>query len=76
MYDTLHPFASGYEIDGGSMAPCGFWIYLPTADAGTDQNVNPGDAVTLNGSGSTDALGTIVSYAWVQTRWKSGRYPR
>ena len=66
MYDTLHPFASGYE----KMAEAwllGLLDILPTADAGTDQNVNPGAAVTLNGSGSTDALGTIVSYAWVQT---------
>ncbi len=66
MYDTLHPFASGYE----KMAEAwllGLLDILPTADAGTDQNVNPGDAVTLNGSGSTDAIGTIVSYAWVQT---------
>jgi len=66
MYDPLHPFASGYE----KMAEAwllGLLDILPTADAGTDQNVNPGDAATLNGSGSTDALGTIVSYAWVQT---------
>jgi hypothetical protein len=66
MYDPLHPFASGYE----KMAEAwllGLLDILPTADAGTDQNVNPGDAVTLNGSGSTDALGTIVSYVWVQT---------
>jgi lysophospholipase L1-like esterase len=66
MYDTLHPYARGYE----KMAEA--WLFglldiLPTADAGTDQDVNPGNAVTLNGSGSTDTLGTIVSYAWVQT---------
>ena len=66
MYDTLHPFASGYE----KMAEAwllGLLDILPKADAGTDQNVNPGNVVTLNGGGSTDALGTIFAYAWVQT---------
>jgi len=66
MYDTLHPFASGYEKMADAWL-LGLLDILPTADAGTDQNVNPGDAVTLNGSGSTDAIGTIVSYEWVQT---------
>ena len=66
MYDTIHPFASGHE----KMADA--WLFglleiLPTADAGTDQNVNPGDAVSLSGSGSHDALGTIVAYSWTQT---------
>ena len=36
----------------------------PTADAGPDQNVNEGDAVTLDGSASSDADGTISSYLW------------
>jgi lysophospholipase L1-like esterase len=66
MYDTLHPFARGYEKMAEAWLQ-GLREILPTADAGTDQNVNPGDTVTLNGSGSTDALGTIVAYAWVQT---------
>lgn len=35
----------------------------PVANAGPDQTVNIGQAVTLTGSG-TDADGTIVSYAW------------
>lgn len=38
----------------------------PTANAGADQSVAVGSLVTLNGSGSTDADGTIVSYAWTQ----------
>ena len=42
----------------------------PTADAGPDQPidvgvpVNVGDTVTLDGSGSNDTDGTIVSYQW------------
>jgi hypothetical protein len=39
----------------------------PTADAGADQNVNEGDTVTLDGSGSADPDGTIASYLWEQT---------
>jgi hypothetical protein len=39
----------------------------PTANAGSDQTVTAGTVVTLNGSGSSDSDGTIVSYAWTQT---------
>lgn len=39
----------------------------PTAEAGPDQTVTEGDTVTLDGSGSSDPNGTIVSYRWIQT---------
>lgn len=40
----------------------------PTADAGPDQSdVVPYSAITLDGTASSDAGGSIVSYAWVQT---------
>ena len=39
----------------------------PTADAGPDQTVSSLDVVTLDGSGSTDGDGTIVTYTWTQT---------
>ncbi|HET9863458.1 MAG TPA: PKD domain-containing protein [Steroidobacteraceae bacterium] len=39
----------------------------PTANAGPDQVVAPGATVNLNGGGSSDANGTIASYAWTQT---------
>jgi Concanavalin A-like lectin/glucanases superfamily/K319L-like, PKD domain len=39
----------------------------PDADAGPDQDVSEGDTVDLDGSGSSDADGTIASYAWTQT---------
>jgi hypothetical protein len=39
----------------------------PSANAGVDQSVSPGDTVTLDGSGSTDLDGTIASYSWMQT---------
>lgn len=39
----------------------------PTANAGSDQSVGINTAgVSLDGSGSTDSDGTIVSYAWSQ----------
>jgi len=38
----------------------------PLANAGADQSVAPGAAVTLAGSG-TDANGTVASFAWTQT---------
>ncbi len=39
----------------------------PTADAGPDQQVASGAAITLDGGGSTDPEGLPLSYAWVQT---------
>ncbi|MGX2029945.1 PKD domain-containing protein [Methylocaldum gracile] len=36
----------------------------PTAEAGPDQSVYVGDAVTLNGSGSTDLDGDRLTYRW------------
>jgi len=38
----------------------------PVADAGPDQTIFMGHTVTLDGSGSTDAFGTIQSYEWTQ----------
>ncbi|MDN2580989.1 PKD domain-containing protein [Aquibium sp. ELW1220] len=39
----------------------------PVADAGGDQEVQPGDEVTLDGSGSSDADGDGLAYLWTQT---------
>ena len=39
----------------------------PTANAGPDQNVDEGEPVTLDGSGSSDADGTISAHLWTQT---------
>ena len=39
----------------------------PQADAGVPQTAAPEDAITLDGTGSTDPDGTITSYAWTQT---------
>jgi len=36
----------------------------PVSNAGPDQTVNEGDIVILNGTGSFDPDGKIVSYAW------------
>ncbi|HKX72678.1 MAG TPA: PKD domain-containing protein [Candidatus Saccharimonadales bacterium] len=39
----------------------------PVANAGTDQAVNPGVTVTLDGTASSDFDGTITGYSWSQT---------
>jgi sugar lactone lactonase YvrE len=38
----------------------------PVANAGTDQTVNEGYAVTLDGTASSDSDGSIASYSWKQ----------
>jgi fibronectin type 3 domain-containing protein len=44
------------------------WINQPpSANAGTDQSVNEGTIVTLNGSRSVDPDGLALSYKWTQT---------
>ncbi|WP_134130678.1 PKD domain-containing protein [Kribbella pratensis] len=40
---------------------------VPVANAGTAQSVNTGITVTLDGSGSRDADGDDLTYAWTQT---------
>jgi len=40
---------------------------LPVANAGTDQAVNEGDTVNLDGTASSDSDGSISSYSWTQT---------
>ena len=40
---------------------------LPVADAGVEQTVIEGATVTLDGSGSSDSDGSIVSWTWEQT---------
>ena len=45
----------------------------PVADAGEDQTASPGTPVYLDGSVSSDADGTTISYAWAQISGKSVR---
>ena len=39
-----------------------------TADAGPDQEVETGETVTLDGSGSSTTLGTTLAYTWTRTK--------
>ncbi|MBW2984775.1 S8 family serine peptidase [Candidatus Woesearchaeota archaeon] len=48
-----------FTVGGGNNAP--------NANAGPDQRVAPGNAVTLSGSASSDPDGDSLSYAWSQT---------
>ena len=55
--------ATGSDTVRVTVSPPNRW---PVADAGPDQSVAAGAAVTLNGSGS-DPDGSVEGYAWTQT---------
>jgi hypothetical protein len=40
---------------------------IPVANAGSDQSVNPGSVVQLDGSQSSDVDGDTITYSWIQT---------
>jgi hypothetical protein len=52
---------------GGGSSSGGGANTAPVANAGANQTVSSGVTVTLNGAASSDANGTIASYAWTQT---------
>jgi hypothetical protein len=59
--------ACGGGGGSGSSSSGGSTNTLPVANAGSNQTTNTGVTVTLNGTASSDADGTIASYAWTQT---------
>jgi hypothetical protein len=59
--------ACGGGGGSGSSSSGGGTNTLPVANAGASQTVSSGVTVTLNGTASSDADGTIASYAWTQT---------
>jgi chitinase len=44
----------------------------PVADAGSDQNVYRGETVTLDGTGSFDPNGDVITYAWTLSSRPAG----
>jgi hypothetical protein len=52
----------GFKSDTGQLKDV-----VPIADAGQDQIINEGETVFLNGSGSIDPDGILLSYSWKQT---------
>jgi lysophospholipase L1-like esterase len=66
MNDNVHPYATGFQKIAEAWY-AGLGQILPRADAGADQEVDAGESVRLDGTGSSDSLGTINAYSWVQT---------
>jgi len=61
------------DLAGNAMLAPRTWSFTtatngaPVADAGAEQDVAYGAAVTLDGQGSHDPEGTALTYAWTQT---------
>jgi len=67
MWDNLHPYATGYEKMADVWYYDGLQAILPVADAGSNQNVDEFESVTLDATGSSDPKGGNLSYQWTQT---------
>lgn len=73
---ALTAFGADFEqhCEGGTPALLGTVRYnyldshVPTALAGPAQSVMAGQTVTLDGSGSSDPMGTLTAYQWTQTQ--------
>ena len=67
--DTIDncPYTPNDQADSNENGIGDVCEHPPVANAGPDQTVAPGAAVTLNGSGSTDPDNDIVSYRWEKT---------
>jgi len=54
--------------DGSARTTSNTWSFTtnhtPTADAGGPYGIDEGDSLSLDGSGSTDQDGSIISYSW------------
>jgi hypothetical protein len=60
---------SGGLLARGSCIVTVVWVdQPPVANAGSDQSVNRGASVTLDGTGTKDPDGETLSYYWLQTR--------
>ena len=59
------------SANGGNI-PDGTTNFIPIANAGTTQNVVVGTLVTLDGSGSSDAKGDLLTYNWSLTSKPNG----
>ena len=66
--DDVHPVNTGYVKMADVWYTAILSITLPVADAGSNQDANEFDLVTLDGSNSSDPDGSIVSYLWTQTQ--------
>jgi hypothetical protein len=70
---SLYFVARAFDSSGNESGDSNEVLYeavqnvAPTADAGPDRTASESQRVTLDGSNSSDADGTIVSYAWRQT---------
>ena len=62
LYDFGNTSGGGNPGGGDNVAP--------SADAGSDQTVTQNTTVVLNGTGSSDSDGVVVSYEWIQVSGK------
>ena len=65
-------FISACSGDSDTPSNVPFTNTAPVADAGPDQTVTFGESVSLDGTGSSDANGDILTFAWTMTDRPTG----
>lgn len=66
-YEETFSISTSGGISGGGGGGGGPSNESPTADANGPYSVDEGNSISLNGSGSSDPDGSIVSYSWTIT---------
>jgi hypothetical protein len=64
--DSTNDRTTGYTLRVSSNQSIDLPNLAPTASAGGNQSVDPGETVTLDASGSTDRNGDDLAYNWTQ----------
>ncbi|AGA90526.1 PDK repeat-containing protein [Thioflavicoccus mobilis 8321] len=67
-----NPQRARFNVDANAYVSAGATNHKPIADAGSNANGLVGSEIRLDGSGSYDPDGDLITYSWTQTDWPNG----